>query len=1235
MIRRSLTLRRLASTLVCVVTLAAYACSSAGASEQPGPGWELSSTTFPTNLVKGTNAISKVTTKGVPFTLGFRGSTTGSLASTATTGVVQAALEALPSIGAGNVSVSEPLAGVYEVEFIALLGSTPLGEFEPGLEAHEATVAQVHRGSASGLIAVNIFNVGAGSSSGRVTVTDVLPAGLRAKDAGELVRVGGEGFNGGWGVEPQLGHAQWLCTGNGPGVAPKLAGASVVTCTNDPSGLQSIPGGGAMPESEGPVSGLVDPRIGILVEAAEEFTGRTNRVSIVGGGALSPAAADEAVTASSHPATPGLVQWDAWLSNPDGTAATAAGSHPYEFTTLFTVPTALNAKNNGVESSEPRNLEVDLPPGLIGDLKSIPQCTREEFNGTSEDAACPATSEVGTLEASTLRVQPVAPIFNMVPRKGTPAELGFKFANGTAFLTFSVRSGGNNGIVVHADNIVQEEPVQVIATIWGVPADKSHNPWRGPTNHECSEKEMEESPLHSNEESYCTALQHPAIRPILSLPTSCETPPPFEIKIRGGWQEPGLTGELSSPFHDASHSPLTFAECESLAFGPSFQLTAGTRRADSASGLTAEVKPTLGGLEEAGSRVASEIKDATVTLPPGFAVNPEQAEGLVACSLGEASLEARPNGEENDEPAHCPEASKLGTVQVRSPLIEGAEEKQLEGNVYLLSSNPPDIKLLATAEGDGINVKLQGNAHLDEATGQIAATFTGTPQVPASLFKLTFSEAPRPALVTPVECGSYAASASFAPWSSPFLAGFDTTSGLSITEGPGGSSCPDGHLPFSPAVVAGTATVRAGQFSAFAFHLERGDGQQRVDRFSFSMPRGLAAIISNVTPCSEPQASAGTCSAASQIGHATVTAGPGRSPLVIPQPGAPEVKVYLTGPYEGAPFGLTIVTPVVAGPFNLGTIVTRARLEIDPNTAQVTVVTDPLPQIIDGVPTNIRSIDVSVDRPAFIFNPTNCTESAFAGTAVGVVPPGMTGASESAPLASRFEVGSCKELVFSPSISVRARGHGSRLNGTSLSIKVSYPKGALGKQAWVKSAKVEFPKSLPARLPTLQHACLAATFEHARTSCPAASRVGRAIARTPVLPVPLEGDVYLVSYGNAKFPDAVIVLTGDNVTVNLTGETFIDHKTGITRVTFPSTPDEPFESLEVTLPSGQFSEFGAFAGGRDPYLLCGHKLSLPTVLGGQNGLTFRKNVPITLTGCSAKKVRAKRAGGRRRGVRHR
>ncbi len=1074
----------------------------------------------------------------------------------------------------------------------------------PGWELTARTYPTNLAPGGRGTIAIEVFDVGASASHGTVTVTDVLPPGVLAREAGELHKVRKP-------QAPVIRNEMWDCTGNGPGPAPGVQGATTVTCTNDPVGLPAIAGGGTSPNTAGP---NLQPMVGISVEVPPGTTegirtgSEANHVTIVGGGAPTPARTVDPVTISAQPAKFGFTGWDAWFSNADGTLDTQAGSHPYMATFSFDLSTVVGESEELTAASEMRNIEVLLPPGFVGDPDAVPQCTRQQFDGHE----CPDSSQVGTVTAALASLGDLDfRLFNIVPPPGAPADFAFTIEGVDAHLISTVRSGGDYGITTHVDNNIQNGVIGAITTLWGFPEEASHDIWRGAEAGGCTTEQTE----HTGDENPCLKFEDPILKPFLTLPTACSQTgePAPEATIRAtSWDTSIAPAEAHLQLHDANDVPTGFTGCESLPFAPLITIAPDTAKADTPAGLTVEVKPPVGGLQELGGLAASDIQNTTVTLPEGLVVNPGQAAGLQACSRAEAALEDLPDGQENNGPASCPNASKVGTVTIKSPLIEGASEKQFEGNVYILQSNPPELQLLVAASADGVNLKLVGTVHLNEQTGQLTTTFDGTPALPFTVFKLSFGGGAQAALDTPTQCGTYTTTADFDPWSSPFLADFLTNAAFTLTEGPDGP-CPASPLPFAPSLTAGSTTDQAGGLTSFSLLLQSGDGQQRIEKLQFKAPQGLAGIISSVALCGEPQASRGECSAAAQIGHATVASGPGPYPLVIPQPGQPESPIYLTGPYAGAPFGLSIVTHVIAGPFNLGTIVTRAKIEVDPHTAQITVTTDPLPQVVAGVPTDLRLIDAVIDRPNFMFNPTSCDASAFAGTAWGTPPPGAGGPGSSASLGSHFQVGSCRQLAFAPKFSVSTPGRTSRADGAALDVELSYPDAAQGTQANVASVKVDLPKQLPSRLTTLRQACPAAQFAANPAGCPAAAVVGHAIVHTAVLSVPLEGPAYFVSNGGEAFPNLIMVLQGEGVAIDLVGDTFIN-KQGITSSTFKSTPDVPFHSFELVLPQGPYSALAANGN------LCTAKLTMPTEFVGQNGAAVHRSTPISVTGCPRKKA---------------
>ena len=1060
------------------------------------------------------------------------------------------------------------------------------------------------------MVVVEVYNTGAGRSTGPVTVTDVLPPGLEMVASGPLTEIGVMGKEAVEGRERKYAETEkeqsegkvtndqseprvWECEGT-----------TVVTCTTVP-GYEGI---------ERPLDPGYRGRIGIEVKAVGKPGVEENHVTVSGGGASSVAEASDPITISETEPGFGLNgEFDGWFSTANGTTDTQAGSHPFDMTFSF----GLNMDDEGVASGSMRDVKLALPPGIVGNPHAVPQCTRARFMSAAA-GGCPADTAVGIDEASKgggetyADFDVVVPVYNLVPPAGIPAEFGFTIFGSNVLLDPSVRSGSDYGLTTVSRNI-PFRPVFDTITLWGVPGESIHDRERCGTGAETSN-------VGCGFKANGAALQ-----PLLTMPTSCEGPLTTTLTV-DSWDKGAGSSSESFVMHDPTGAPVGMTGCEHLTFGPSLSVSPDTSYADTPAGLTADVKVPQEGLTLGEGLSTANIKDTSVTLPEGVAINPGQAAGLSACGPEEEGLTTpaeEAEGRENNGPAHCPNASQVGTDEIETPLLA----KPLRGGVYVMPSNPPHLKLLVTAQGEGVFVKLIGNVDLDEATGRLTTTFEKTPELPFTDFKLSFSGGAQAALSTPTQCGTYTTTSDFVPWSSPFEEDASPTSSFTIAAGPNGSPCASSPMPFSPSMIAGSTTDQAGGFTSFSLLLTRPDDQQRVGSLQFKTPEGLLGMISKVALCPEAQANAGTCSSASQIGHTVVEAGPGPYPLVVPQPGQPPAPIYLTGGYRGAPYGLSIVVPLHVGPFTLQTQVVRAKIEVNPITTQLTVTTDPLPQIIDGVPADLRTINAVIDRPGFMFNPTGCEPSSFSGIATSAQ--GAT-----APISSHFQMGSCRALTFKPDFKVSTSGKTSRKDGASLDAKILYPTGALGdnqasSQSNVKMVKVDLPKQLPSRLTTLQKACPSATFEANPAACPEDSKVGTATAITPVLPVQLSGPAYFVSYGGAKFPELVVVLQGYGVTVYLHGETFIS-KAGITSSTFRKVPDVPITSFELKLPEGPFSALAANGN------LCTTKLKMPTAFTGQNGAVLKQSTPISVTGCAKHKPakaekKSKKAAGKHKG----
>ena len=889
--------------------------------------------------------------------------------------------------------------------------------------------------------------------------------------------------------------------------------------------------------------------------------------------------------------------------------STEAGAHPYDLTTAFSIRAAPDINGTVVPVENIKDLKFDVPPGLVGNAQALPKCAPERMD---ELGNCPVTSQVGVALIKAQFVYgptyPLNPVYNVTPPPGVAAQFDIIIISSVVHINFTVRTGGDYGVTATLHNINTIAPLyESTVTLWGVPGDPSHNLLRF--------EPRAAFPGVEQEPGRPISYQAP-LRPLLSNPTSC-TGPLVTGLTATTWQYP------NAPVTASSEVP-GMTGCENVPFTPSITVRPESSSTDSPTGVNVDLHVPQN--ENPAGLMEANLKDATVTLPAGMTVNPSSANGLAACSPAQIDLHG-------SGPATCPSASKVGSVEVDTPLLD----HPVRGAVYLAAQDDnPFGSLLALylAVNDpksGVVVKLAGKVSPDPTTGQLTTTFDENPQLPFEDLKIHLDSGERASLATPTACGSYVTHASLTPWSAPasgppaaLSTPFDLTSGVH------GTSC--AAPGFAPVFTAGTLNTQAGAFSPFSLTLSRDDGEQRLGTVSVKMPAGLAGVLAGIPLCPEAQANAGSCPQASQIGHVTATAGVGGTPVTLPAPGKPQDPVYLTGPYHGAPFGLSVVVPAEAGPFNLDEngkpIVVRSKIEVDPNTGQVSVVSDPLPTILQGIPTDIRAINVVVDREVFTFAPTDCDSLSVAGSVAST-----QGAS--AGVSSHYQATDCGRLAFKPKFTAASSGKSTKANGVGLSVKLVPPAqgphnalagSAHAEEANIARVKVQLPKQLPSRLSTLQKACLAAQFAANPAGCPAGSVVGHAIARTPLLSNQLTGPAYFVSRGGEAFPQLVIVLQGEGVTVNLVGNTRI--KSGITSSTFASVPDLPVSSFELSLPQGPNSALGANLPDGAKGSFCGTKMALATEIVGQNGVVIHQSTPIGLTGCpKAKATRAQKLAG--------
>ncbi len=863
----------------------------------------------------------------------------------------------------------------------------------------------------------------------------------------------------------------------------------------------------------------------------------------------------------------------------EGRPYTQAGGHPYLIRTSF----KLN-RNGSLAQATIRDTETRLPPGLIGNPTAVAQCTREQLT----EFECPGAAQVGviTLELYDSTTHEDAesfkddPIYNLVPPEGVPAEFGVRYNSFTnLYIDSNVRTGGDYGVTARVSNASPAVGI-VGATVelWGVPAAESHDAQR-----ECPVAPGERNDI---EKGPCSAGIAPA--PFLREPTSCGGELSASMSV-DTWQDPGA-------FVSRTTAMPAITGCESLDFTPSLSLAPSTDEADSPSGLALDLKlPQEQAPEGLG---ASDLKSNSLALPVGVSANPSAAAGLQACSPAQIGLD------DESEPS-CPEASKIGEVEIETPLLSNV----VKGSVYVAEQdNNPFGSLLAiylVAQADGALVKLAGHIEANPETGQLTTSFENLPQLPFSDLRLHLFGGPRATLATPESCGTVVSSSTWGPWSG--IAAVTLSNPFSISAG-----CVSG---FAPSFSAGSASVQAGAYTPLVFSFSREDGEQELSGLTATLPTGLAAKLAGVPLCSDTAASSGTCPEESRVGTVTAYAGSGADPLVL------HGSAYLTGPYKGAPYGMAVEVPAIAGPFNLGTVTVRQALYVDPHDAHVTAVSDPFPTILDvkgangqtdGFPVRLRRVDVSIDRPDFTFNPTNCEAKSIAATFTST---SGASASRSTP----FAVTGCPTLPFAPVLSASAVGQGSKADGTAFSVTVS--SGGLGStgaaQAGIAKVDLQLPKQLSSRLTTLQKACPAATFEANPSNCDEGSVIGHATIHTPILSNPLTGPAYLVSHGGEAFPDVEFVLQGENITLILDGKT--DIKNGITYSKFESTPDAPFTTFETVLPAGPHGVLTPNVAEAKHFDLCGETLAMPTTIVGQNGVKLEQSTKIAIEGCGAVK----------------
>jgi hypothetical protein len=868
---------------------------------------------------------------------------------------------------------------------------------------------------------------------------------------------------------------------------------------------------------------------------------------------------------------------------------TQAGGHP-DLWIEFNIDNRYNPQLKDPEDptkllpcacNDAKDIVINLPAGFTGNPHSTPQCNAKQF-AFSE---CPVDSQIGVTApqgciGSDLCVQGKTPVFNLIPPPGHAGLTGFRalLLDAPVYTFLTARTGSDYGLRASVLGTERVFPVPYfIQVLWGVPADPVNDAERypeGPTNPGTTPGEPSNSPLI----------------PFLSNPTTCGEPLSSTLDVLA--YDGGKT-------HAEAPWPSTTG-CSQLAFNPTLAANPTTTRADSPSGMDVEL--TVPQTQSPKTPSPSEIRATSMTLPPGFTINPNAADGKTSCSDAVAKF-----GTEDE--AECPEFAKVGTLEIHSAVLPGV----LPGAVYLGEPQPGNrYRVFLTADGFGLHVKLPGVVLPDPKTGQVVIAFNNLPQSPFERFSLHLFGSERGILATPAQCGTYPVKTTFTPWDSA-LSTQDSTQFFTIDQGPNGTPCPGPERPFAPTFEASSDGNTAGAHSPFTVEIQRPDGDQTLDGLTVSTPPGFSGVLKGIPYCPESaigqlnnvlyaglaELTSSACPAASLLGTAVAGAGAGSRPAYFPG------KVYLAGPYKGAPLSLVVVIPAVSGPYDLGNVVIRAAIKVDPVTARVTTVSDPVPQIIEGIPPRTRSIQVRLDRPDFALNPTNCDP-----LSVDAVMTGSEGGRISR--SSHYQVANCGILPFAPKLSLKLSGGLARRGHPAINAVFQAKPG----EANSRFVSVLMPKGELLDNAHIGAVCTKVNF--AADTCPASSQLGTAEAASPLLDEPLKGSVYLRSSTN-ELPDIAIALKGQ-VSFDLVGR--VDSVNARLRTTFETVPDVPVSKFSLSLYGGKR---GLLVNSES---LCGRRSFAVVQTIGQNGAVVDSKSKLQ-TACGSKarhKRHSKKAG---------
>ena len=900
----------------------------------------------------------------------------------------------------------------------------------------------------------------------------------------------------------------------------------------------------------------------------------------------------------------GLYGFDVAFSNEDGTPATQAGSHPFAFTTSFGI-NFTGKKSDG----RIRDVLAELPAGFAADTTAYPRCSSVDFLTIGPGGPlCPADTVVG-IDASSFNepgIWQTSPIFNLVPPPGALIRLGFRVDNEENII-IDGRLSPEAPYRAEATTLNAPQLLDVFGSkvqLWGDPSNPAHDEFRG----QCGFQTSFLSPgdiegFRFENQSGETCPVEPRAKPLLTLPTNCEAP---GISSYEAFSWEGDVNKGSSETHDAGGNPQPFTGCGALGFKPSIEAKPTTRAAESPTGLDLSVDVADEGLTSKEGLAQSDIKKVALTLPEGMTANPSIAEGLEACS--EAQLEAE---KLDSAPGQgCPEASKIGTVSVESPLAE----EPINGALYVARPYENEFHSLLAFyfvlrnQKLGVIVKQAAKVEPDPNTGQLIGITDNIPQLPFSHFSLHFREGGRSPLISPASCGTHEVKAKMFPWSGGPPS--ETSSTFSIISGPNEGPCPKAGIPpFHPAFEAGSTNNAAGKYSPFSMRLTRKDGEQEMTKFSATLPPGVLGKLAGVDRCPDAQIAlartkTGTaelkspsCPANSKIGRTLGGAGVGSQLTFIGG------SLYLAGPFRGDPLSVVAITPAVAGPFDVGTVVVRVALTLNPKTGEVEADgshSEPIPHILKGIPLNVRELRVYADRPDFTLNPTSCEPSSARATLFGSYLKLLDPADDvPVGLSTRYQASSCASLGFSPKLSIKLKGGGTHRGGhPGLRAVLKAKEG----DANIEGTTVRLPRSAFLDQGHIRTVCTRVQF--AAKACPQGAVYGHVRAFTPLLTEPLEGPIYLRS-SNHKLPDLVFALHG---IVDVEASARIDSIHGGIRTTFTEVPDAPIEKVIATF---QGAKKGLIVNSTD---LCARKHSADVQLEAHNGKRLRIE-PVVQPSC--------------------